>query len=182
MRGGNALPAAIFASAIVIALGIYFGLRAQKADAGAAAALAPSAASSESAALADASSQRGTADPPPRVVGAPANPLAEQASAAPADDPRAREARAALEKLRPKFVEACWKPSAQKKKDPPSAKYEFMLAFDAAGRERARGISDVGFGDATRIDVGDCLRNLASPISIAPANAPVTVEVTLTLP
>ncbi len=182
MRGANALPAAMFASSVVIALGIYFGLRARGSTAQSVPIAAPP---SEVAAPPSASSASlASADPSARIVPPSVAPFgAAAAPVAPvADEAIVKEARAALEKSRARLVEKCWKPAAQKKKDPASAKYTFTILFDAEGRERARAISDVDLGESGRPDVGHCLRDVSSPVSITPTHAPATVEITLTLP
>jgi hypothetical protein len=86
-----------------------------------------------------------------------------------------------LEANRPLFVEKCWKPSAALSKEPPTARYVFSLAFNPAGIEVGRGISEDR--KALRPDVGRCLRGLIEPRArITPPGANVNVEVPFTLP
>lgn len=186
IEGGRAVPAAILAGAVIIAAGLYFGLRARGA--------APAApGTSPSAALTPANAAARETSPALGGPGAPTSAVAVDKPVVPpvmpfaapipaAQDKNADLARAALEKMRGTLVAKCWAPAAAKSPEPAHASFTFNLAFDAQGKERARGIGEVAFGADARTDVGNCLRGLSGPIEIEPPGRPVSVTVTLELP
>jgi hypothetical protein len=85
-----------------------------------------------------------------------------------------------LEAKRAELVKTCWDPSFKKNPNPAKAKYLFSLSFDPAGKEIARGISDVR--GMERADTGQCLRSQPMGLTVAPPGAYVGVEIELILP
>jgi len=182
--GGRAIPAAIVAAAVIIAAGLYFGLRARG---GADAAPATSAEALATSPSQKRTSVANTATPPAVPTGvdkavAPPPMMPFEVPIPATHDKNADLARAALERMRGDFVRKCWAPAAAKTPEPAHASFTFNLAFDAQGKERARGIGEVAFGADARTDVGNCLRGLASPIEIEAPGRAVSVSVTMELP
>jgi len=89
------------------------------------------------------------------------------------------DAKAGLERLRPRLIQSCWsglpfQPSV------PSVALRFDLTFDADGREIARSVLDAGReGDPA---VAECLRAMDLPLTIPPPGATVAVQIDLTIP
>ena len=162
----NAIPAAILAGCSILAVAVYFGLKARPVVV-----VAPALSSSAPAA------SEGEADRP--VIPATAASLlgaANHPPGAPAD----ADVASALEKLRPSLVQTCWKPAVAAQPSPDHSTYLFDLTFDEAGHEVARGVSEVD--RTSRADVARCIRAHYTPLAI-PARATRTrARVPLTLP
>jgi hypothetical protein len=156
------IPAAILLGSAMIASGLYFGLQRRGPEPAAAPAAAPPAGPPQRPA---APAGAGLA-PPPVSSG-----LRAQVQAA---------AAAALEQKRAELVQACWEPSFKKSAEPPQAKYIYNMTFDPAGKEIARGISEVR--GMERSDTGQCLRSMPLDLRVPPPGAHVGVHVELMLP
>lgn len=160
-------PVAILAGSVVIALGLYLGLRDR--------APGPAGAS-------DASTQAssGAAVTPGSSAAAPATSAQPPAPAA-ADAAAAQgAARKALQAQRATLLDKCWKPTAAKHVELQSARLMVNASFDAAGTQRARGVSEVrGTGHP---ELTQCVGTTLQPLVIPAPGAPVMVEMELTLP
>jgi hypothetical protein len=120
--------------------------------------------------------------PPPAATSAPTSSAPSRVE--PPPPPVARSAvqaavQRALEAQKPLFRERCWDPAAKAAPAPARSTYVFDLGIDAEGREVARGISET---EGARPEVGQCLRLLVAPISIAPPRQRTTARVRIELP
>lgn len=91
-----------------------------------------------------------------------------------------KDATRALEALRSNLVKTCWAPAARKQPQPPKALYLYNMSFSAEGVELGRGISEIR--GKSRADVANCLRRQRLGLKIPPPGRVVSVTVPLTLP
>lgn len=141
-------------AAVIIAAGVYLGLR----DRG--------------------GPDRG--DPPPAPPAPPRPSPAAPPPRPPAHAAAGANAARALEGVKPDLIQKCWNPALARAPEPATARYLFDLTFDAAGKEIARGISEPR--GESRADVGVCLRALPIGLAIPPPGENVRVEAVLVLP
>src|SRR5262245_55948606 len=113
-------PTAILIGSVIIAAGLFFGLRER------APAPPPAAPSGTTVAAPQQPPQQAPA-PPPAPPAVPREQVAKQVALA-------------LEKHRALLIEKCWKPSVEKQPTPASAKVTFNFTFDASGTMLARGL------------------------------------------
>lgn len=94
--------------------------------------------------------------------------------------PAAGSVEGALAAQREKLVTTCWQPTGTKAPALISARYMVRLSFDASGKQSSKGLLlPIG---ATRIELTACIARTLSPLTIAPQDAGVTLEVPLNLP
>lgn len=154
-----AIPAAIVASSVILATGVYLGLRAQGP--------APSPASPP-----------GPAAPP---VAAPPIVAPPPAVKTPEIEARGLEnARRALEGARAEFVRRCWTPAADKQPEPRRLPLVFNLSFSPDGVLLGWGLSEDRA--VQRPEVANCLRAVDLTLRIPAPGVPLQLAVPLTLP
>lgn len=90
------------------------------------------------------------------------------------------DATKALEKAKTQLTESCWKPALAASPEPKSARYLFNLSFDAQGHELARGVTELR--DASRADVGQCLRAQPLGLEIPAPGAIIAVSIAVEFP
>jgi hypothetical protein len=78
------------------------------------------------------------------------------------------------------LVEACWKPFAQTVPVLASASYRLRVAFDANGKQAAKG--NLVPHLLIKPEVAQCLALKLQPLELPPGLGPGTVDVTFTLP
>jgi len=166
-------PASILVGAAIIALGLYFGLRARAPATTAPSAPSPTSPSAEpSGSAAPVSSESAR---PPKSADAPAPVVSVQPrSVAQAD------AAKAIESLRQTIKLRCFDPHKSDPGAPPSVKFTYSGGFDAQGVEVARGISDMR--GAFFAPVSKCARELPMDLKIPPPGANVSVEIPFEVP
>jgi hypothetical protein len=157
---GLSTPMAIVIGSVVIAFGLYMGLRSSKNEGQPALpTVTPSA-------------KEAPAAPPPVPTAKPASPV---------DKVRViREATAALDQHKKSLTEKCLAPSLAKKPDPPNVKYLFNLTFDAAGKIIARGVTEDRA--TSRPEVLGCVSENFPTVGVTPPGQTVLVDVPLELP
>lgn len=156
-----ALPVAMVLSSVIVATGLYFGLRA--------------------------SQQQPVAVTPVTPV-APVTPVIAPAAAAPVPPAMTPEvkaralenARLALEGQRATMVDRCWAPAAAKQPEPRQIPLVFNLSFAPEGQLLAVGISETRGMD--RPEVATCLRSLELRLKIPAPGGTLLLEVPFTLP
>ncbi len=171
-------PTAILVGSVVVALGLYWGLRASGTADEPTAAAGPSAPGGEPlpAATRSAPGPRPSTEKLPGLQASSATsgdrlPLRSQVELA---------ATQALESKRAAWVKACWDPSFAKNPEPSKAQYILDMTFDATGKEISRGINEVrGY---ERGDTAMCLREQPMDLTIDPPGANVRVRLELALP
>ena len=166
-------PASILAGSAIIALGLYFGLRARAPAAALPSsppAQIPSAEPSSSAAPVSSESA-----PPPKGADAPAPAVSVRPrSIAQAD------AAKAIESLRQTIKIRCFDPHKNDPGAPASVKFSYSGGFDAQGVEVARGLSDTR--GAFFAPVSKCARELPMDLKIPPPGANISVEIPFEVP
>jgi len=158
-------PTAVLIGSVVIAAGLFFGLRERS--------VAPLPAPPLPVpVVAEASS---TAAAPQRA--------APPAAASPPVGDRvagAKEALAELESRRAKLVERCYAPAIAKKPEPKQVKLTFNVTFGPDGNEIMRGVQEDRA--SSRPEVTQCVMDNMGALKIAPQGASVFVEIPFTLP
>jgi hypothetical protein len=177
IRTIGATPVAILAGSVVIAIAVFFGLRARPV-----AATPPAAASS--ATSAPGSTSTGGPAPAPAQPGVSAPNAAALTLAGGRGSPRDTgvepDVVAALEKQRPALVESCWKPTAGSAPDAgATAGFEIDVSFDEAGHEVTKGISPRG---KVSPDLLRCLNMRSPSLAIPPRGVRTRARVPFTLP
>jgi hypothetical protein len=173
-------PAAVLVGSVIIACGLYFGLRARApavmpTSAGGGPPEASAALSTGSPVIPGAAS---SAQPPSSTAAAAL--LAQVAGATPAGPVEVdRDVLAALESQRATLVSACWKPATAGQSKPASATYDFDLSFDEAGHEVGRGLTGRG-GASTELT--QCLYRKSPELVIPARGGRVHSRVRFTLP
>jgi hypothetical protein len=171
-------PVAILIGAVVIAFGLYFGLRASS-PAGPTATTGATidAAGAAPGATLDAAAPAGsiTSRAPP----ASASPIRTPAEQAEVREAVARDAKAVLERTRAALKKKCWDPHV---KEPAAApmKLVYSLAFNEDGKMVARGI--VEDRATARAEVAQCLRLEPMDLTVPPPGENVSIEVPFELP
>jgi hypothetical protein len=163
-------PAAILIGSAVIAAALFFGLQQRHdphPDERPQAPPPASGAVSEAAARPRARAPEPAAPPPAPSPGASREVVTQQAGKA-------------LGAHRAALVKRCWEPAVAKAPEPRTIRYVFNLAFDAAGREVARGV--IEDRETARIDVTRCVGENLPPIEVPPPGAVISVEVPFSLP
>lgn len=171
-RPVNYTPHAIFAGSIVIAVGLYFGLRRDSPPP----ALPPPAPTTSSTA-APASSVSPAAPPLPPSVVPPVAVTAPSARAQPTIDADVAEA---IERLKQRTVKECWRPHAGEPGMPPKVKFIYSGSFDPSGVEVARGISDDRAANSPKVSA--CVRAFKMDLTIPPPGAYQNVNVPFEVP
>jgi hypothetical protein len=152
---------AILLGSVIIALGLYLGLR-QRSEA------PPPAAVS-------------VVNDPPRAPAAPREPERPAPLAARVDRSEIqRQVEAALATHKKRLVEKCLAPSLAKKPQPATVIYSFNYTFDANGKQIARGL--IEDRETSRADVTRCVNENLPPIEVSPTGQSVPVDVALVLP
>ena len=152
---GYVLPASILAGSIIIALGLYLGLRSRDHHAD----------------LKDASAG-------PSSMRAPDSRLHEtRIDEAGNDSGSSKAALVSLQHIKPAIVQKCWAPSASRGI---RGVYTYSFTFDPTGRAVSRAID--GPPSKEENEVLDCLREQPLQISIPPPGASLSVTIPLTLP
>ncbi|HEY2511364.1 MAG TPA: hypothetical protein VGI39_10935 [Polyangiaceae bacterium] len=162
----NAIPVAILAGCSIIAVAVYLGLSARPVVV-----VAPALSSAVPVASASAPEQAVMPAAAASLLGAANHPPSTGLDA---------DVASALEKLRSSLVQACWKPAVAAQPTPDHATYMFDLTFDEAGREVARGVSEID--RTSRADVAQCIRAHYTPLAIPARGARTRARVPLTLP
>ncbi len=181
------VPGAILVGAAMIGAGLYFGLAAR-----ASAERPTSARGSDGAKSPEGAAQppsgvrptdsaavvRGEAPSPPAVAVAPALVGPEKA----ASPSQRRVVEVAMEEAKvAQFRPRCWDPIVARAASPAASRYRMRFVFDAAGRERSRGVSELR-GEPSRPDVARCLRDLPLGLEVGPLGEVVAVELELAFP
>ena len=179
-RAIGGTPAAVLVGSVIIACGLYFGLRARApavvpTSAGGGPPGASVAISSGSAVVPGAAS---SVQPPSSTAAAVL--LAQVAGATPAGPVEVnRDVLAALETQRAALVSTCWKPASAGQAKPASATYDFDLSFDEGGHEVGRGLTGRG-GASTELT--QCLYRNSPELIIPARGGRVHSRVRFTLP
>jgi hypothetical protein len=181
-----ALPGSIVLGSALVGMGLYFGLRARAPREPAVGAASPPVATSLVVPRPVDPAPVGTNDAPsapPSDSLPPSDPFAVAARPARAATPdqRASVARVLDVARRGRFTQKCWAPMVARSAEPSTSKYVVRSTFDEAGREAARGISELR-GEPSRPDVARCLRELPLDIEVGPLGLPVSVELELAFP
>jgi len=155
---------AILLGSVVIALGLFLGLRSRDA----APPPLPPPATQPPAAQTTAAQ---TTAPPPAAP--PAAPSIDRSEIV-------KQAAAALGSERKKLGEKCFAPSLAKQPEPKTVKLNFNFTFDASGKQIARGVSEVR--EFARPDVTSCVLDALPAISVPAPGQTVFVEVPFELP
>ncbi len=171
------LPLSILGAGALVGIGLFFGLRREAPPATAPTVALPSPTMAVPAERGDVASTGRPAEPQPTAPPARVDPASGvSVPGSKAADEAAEKAVAAYKKkvLLPK----CWEPAIAKQPTPAKAKYKLSLAFDGAGKEIGRGLSEDR--SAARPDVADCIRALPMalelPAGVGPANTTVEFE------
>jgi hypothetical protein len=166
-------PASILVGSGIIALGLYFGLRARAPTAISPGAASPPSRSAEPSAS-DAPPSSESAAPPKRAD-APAPP----ASVRPRSVAEADAAKA-IESLRQTIKTRCFEPHKNDPGAPKSVKLNYSGGFDAQGVEVARGLSDTR--GAYFAPVSKCARELPMDLKIPAPGVSISVEIPFEVP
>lgn len=181
------VPGAILVGGAMIGAGLYFGLAASAPVERPASSRAPEVDELHGGALrrgpgappgAPATVVRAEAPSPSVVAVAPA--LVGPEKAASPSQRRVVEVALAEAKLA-QFRPRCWDPIVARSPSPSSSRYRVRSVFDAAGRERSRGVSELR-GEPSRPDVARCLRELPLDLEVGPLGDVVAVELDLAFP
>lgn len=175
----NLTPIAIVVGAIIISLGLYFGLHrdaappasAPSASAGSAPIVPVSSASA--AAVASTTAPRPDASTPPSPS---ATADASARSKATIDSDVAQ----AIEKLKQRTVKECWLPLKGQPGLPAKVKFVYSGSFDPTGKEVARGISEDREANAPKVSA--CLRSFSMELTIPAPGQYVNVNVPFEVP
>jgi hypothetical protein len=161
-------PTAILLGSVIVAAGLFFGLRDRSDPQPPAPAPAPSAAA--------------LAPPSPAMPAEAVQPVQPAQPAGPAADRSAvaKQAEAALAQHRKSLTDQCLAPSLARKPDPPVVKYVFNVTFDAEGKQIARGVSEDR--EAARPEVTACVSEKLPTLTVPPPGQTVRVEIPLSLP
>lgn len=151
------IPLSIVLSGVIIATGLYLGLRHPPAPTLVAA-------------------------PPPTAPPPPAAPIVP-APAAPKPPPLTPEivaratdnARQALEAMRPELIRRCWTPAVKR---PAALQLRYKMSFSPEGKIVVLGISEL----SESAGVATCLRSIAMPLKIPAPGHSLETEVSFTLP
>jgi hypothetical protein len=153
------LPTSIFLASVIVALGLYFGLRRSTTG------VTTPPATADPAVTAPAQPQAGSTAAPPQ----PTFPTAEQTAA---------HVTAVVVEAHPKWKAACWDTA-----DPATrtaGRYTAALAFDATGKLTISGIGEHrGESDP---GIGQCLRQQVNTFKIPAPGQPVSYDVPFTMP
>jgi hypothetical protein len=153
---------AILLGSLIIAGGLFLGLRGKNEPPVSAPPTAPQAPAAQQvpAALAP-------AIPPPAV------PVVDRAAVI-------KEVEAVLNKQKKTLADTCLAPSLVKKAEPKNIKYTLNFTFDATGKQLTRGTMEDRA--TSRPDVTECLSRLLPELHVTPTGQNVYVEVPLELP
>lgn len=191
MKQDRTIPGAILLGSMIIAFGLYLGLRRDDRDAtdrdGPSRGRGAQAAPADPGRTSPPSGQQApvAAQPAGQAVGGPVG----GGLGMPAISPEVRakveaSAAKAFEVERAKFKATCWDPVV---KDGPervpgaTSKYVFNVTFDGTtGKEISRGVNEIR--NESRSDVAQCLRTLPLGVVIEPVGANVNIDVPITLP
>jgi hypothetical protein len=146
-------PTAILLGSVVVALGLYFGLRGRSEPP---VPLAPPTA----------------AERPPEVA-PPPRPAVDRSAVA-------KQVEAALAKHKKTLTESCLAPSLATRPEPKTVKLVFNYTFDTNGKQISRGVSEDR--ETSRADVTACVTDKLPEISVSPQGESVHVEAPLELP
>lgn len=161
------IPVAIVIAGALVGLGVYFGLRNQRASATAGAAITAVA------------SSVGAAAPTP-VVATTAAPISPPPAPPVSRDAVAAAVAKALDAMRADLLAKCWEPHVRAHPGAKPFKIRVNVSLGPDGKQVARGISEDRRND--RSNVGMCLTQSMPAIEIAPPGGPVFVEVPFSLP
>lgn len=168
----NLTPIAIVAAGALIGLGLYFGLSNRPVEAPPLTTFASGVTTSATSST-DVPAAQGTIAPTASVI---ASTTSVVVLAPAAIEQSAAKGLAREKKVR--FVDTCWKPALAKTASPTTSVYSVHIAFDASGKEIARGVSELR-GKDSRQDVARCLREqpLGITLDVPPGrNAEVDLE------
>jgi hypothetical protein len=85
-----------------------------------------------------------------------------------------------MERLRPRIVKECWRPSAERDPSPAKATFPARFLFDPKGKLAGY---DVGEAVAeSRLDVSRCIRDMKLSITIPEPGMLVAVQIGIPLP
>jgi len=165
--GNISTPTAILLGSVVIALGLFFGLRGRS---------DPQITQPQT----TLPSAGQTSPPSPRQT--PEVRPAEPAEPLPTVDLSVvrTQAEAALAKLKKDLTDQCLKPSLAKQPEPKTIKFTFDYTFDKDGKQVGRGVSEDRA--TSRPDVTSCITEKLPTLSVAPPGQTTRVDVPFTLP
>ena len=160
-------PVAIFVGSVVIAAGLFFGVRSGRDQAPSIPlAAAPSTISQPAATL------PANSTPPPREAPAAAAPVA-------ARDVVTQQAQTALDRQKALLVDKCMRSLPRPDGGPDEVRLTFNVTFAADGSQLARGVSEQrGY---SRPEVTRCVTDSLQPLHISPPGANTQVDISLTL-
>lgn len=165
-------PTAILMGSVIVAIGVFFGLRGRSEVPPAAPAPTATSAAPAPNEIAPQTSSNG---PSPEVRTEPAPPPRPVDGAA-----ATKEAAAIIQKHKKMFTEKCLAPSLATKPEPKNVKLTLNFTFDTNGKVISRGISEDR--QTSRPDVTQCVNRTLPEILISPQGNNVYVEVPLELP
>jgi hypothetical protein len=152
------LPVSILLASVIVALGLYFGLRTPTPG------VAPPVAASGSA-----QAPSPVAITPPPSPSPPPAPTEAQTAASVTD---------LIVRAHPRWKAACWDAADPATRKP--GRYSATLAFDATGKLVIFGISEER--EASDLAIAQCLRQQASAFTIPAPGRPVTLDVPFRMP
>lgn len=148
-------PTAIMIGSLIVAVGVYLGLRSSQPPTPHEPAPAP------------------IASAPVPVPAAPVVPVVPR-------EVVARQATEALAYHRGLLMERCYRPLTRGAATSPTAKYIFDVSFDAAGSQVIRGIRELRGNEVPELT--RCVNELLPALAVPPPGAPVMVEIPLEFP
>jgi hypothetical protein len=168
------LPSSLVLASVIIALGLYFGLRTQ----------APSAGSTTSRTGTATELPASPVDPsrtgavPPLVQGSSQGGSTLPPRPVPPDDQLLAEVVALVERAKPRWKAACWDTADPATRKP--GRYVSGLAFDASGKLTISGVSEIR--DGSDPGVSSCLRLLVNEFQISAPGRNTTYEIPFEIP
>jgi len=172
-------PVAILIAGVLVAAGLFFGLRGR--DAG-----PPASPGADSTERPQRAAGAGPTPAPDQTAGGavaaqPSRPPTPAATAVTADRNAATTAALKdLERHRAAIVDKCVKPSLAKTPEPPTVKLVFNVTFNEQGQQIARGISEDRA--TSRYEVTQCVTDALPPLQVPAQGASVMVDLPWTLP
>lgn len=173
----NYTPHAILAGSVVIAIGLYLGLRREPPPRESMSAPASTTTPPTSSDGGPSAAPQPSVAPLPSALPTPTPSLAPSARAQTTID---ADVAHAIETLKQRVVRECWTPHVGEPGMPPKLKFVYSGSFDPSGVEVARGISEDRVAQSAK--VAACLRGFKMDLAIPPPGAYQNVNVPFEVP